>query len=608
MQRHARLLVSFALLFGLSNVPLSAQGSSAAGNAEVAELIKKVVNSDDVAARIAAIDRLAELGSQASAAVPALSKVASLGQDAESRWRAARALAAVGPKAGPAVGALLQALNDQDPLVRAYAAHAMGNIAPGIAADKKDAVVKALVKLAVDPNKLVRREVREALLTIGAPSSITIPLLIKVLEEAKPEAVVMALETLSQEGKKAVPSLCKALDHEKACYWACLVIEQIGPEAAEAVPHLMNCLERKEPEVRLEALLALAAIGEAAKPAASKVIELLESDPQLGVRYAAAHAAGKIGDRRAIPVLEEAAQSQDAFLRLTAMWSLIRLQPDNRQLLEQAVKVFADGLRSKDKRLRAAAANALANTEIPPELASAPLLENLITELDQETIGMVVSALVRRGEAAVPRVIRALQNPLRRPYALQILARLGPKAAKAVDPLVELLKSPASLPIKRETMFALGNIGPAAEKAVPVLIQSLKDGPDELRNAACYALGRIGPAAEKATPQLLDMVESGDDFAKKAGLWALVRIHPKNEKVIKYALPYLIDALQDKRPHVRAGMAGALGDIGPMAKSAATQLQKLAAGDPDQQVRDVATQALVKILDPGHKDEHPKSE
>ena len=58
-----------------------------------------------------------------------------------------------------------------------------------------------------------------------------------------------------------MPALIKALENERAAYWACLVLRDIGPQAKDAVPALTNLLADKRPEIRREAILALAEIG-----------------------------------------------------------------------------------------------------------------------------------------------------------------------------------------------------------------------------------------------------------------------------------------------------------------------------------------------------------
>ena len=73
-------------------------------------------------------------------------------EDALIRGRAARALAAIGPNANPAVAKLTECLSDQDSQVRAYAAFALGQI--GKAAEP---AVDELVKTAFDSDVVVRR-------------------------------------------------------------------------------------------------------------------------------------------------------------------------------------------------------------------------------------------------------------------------------------------------------------------------------------------------------------------------------------------------------------------------------------------------------------------
>ncbi len=587
------------LLFGLAAPGLAQQ--------DTAKLIAQLT-SENEKERIPAIDEVAKMGPSApQELVPALSKIVTMGT-AEERWRAARALAAIGPKAADdAVPALVEGLRHKDPMVRAYCAHALGKM--GEAAKEGENVIRELVKLAMDKeNRLVRREAREALLAIKARPEITLPIILKVLEEAEPEAVVPALEALAEQGKAALPHLMKALKSDRACYWACLIVERIGPDAAEAVPQLMHCVRRDRPEVRIEALLALAAIGKAARPAQEQVIDVLINDKTMGVKYAAAFALGRIGDDQAIPALEKATQSEDPILKLTATWSLVQLKPDDRELMKQAVELFAAGLQSKNPRLRSVAATAIAETDIPAELSETPLLQALVDKLDPETIRRVMDAFVKRGKAVVPRVIRALDNPKRRRYALQILNRIGPDAAAAVPRLTQLLDEVTDVDEKRDVIVALGSIGPASAPALPKLLELLKTADDETKYALTYAIGQMGEKAEDANPQLLELVESNDRFLRVSALWALLKINPGHEEIAKYAVPHLINALSDSRPGVRAEMATVLGDLGPLAKDAIPALRRLSQSDPDAMVRDLATEALRKLQDPAAAKEHAPKE
>ena len=99
-------------------------------------------------------------------------------------------------------------------------------------------------------------------------------------------------QTVAEAGPQAVPALIEALKNDKAAYWACVVLRDIGPEAKEAVPALTGKLQDPRPEIRREAVLALAAIGEVAAPAVPPIVALLD-DPQC--RTAATFALGRLG-------------------------------------------------------------------------------------------------------------------------------------------------------------------------------------------------------------------------------------------------------------------------------------------------------------------------
>ncbi|HWB08675.1 MAG TPA: HEAT repeat domain-containing protein [Pirellulales bacterium] len=85
-------------------------------------------------------------------------------------------------------------------------------------------------------------------------------------------------------------------------------------------------------------------------------------------------------------------------------------------------------------------------------------------------------ALARIGDAAVPALIDTLHDPDQevRAQAAQALARMGGKAAPAVDALIQALDDPNE-EVRRGAARALGQIGPEAGEAVPALIKAIKD-------------------------------------------------------------------------------------------------------------------------------------
>ena len=69
---------------------------------------------------------------------------------------------------------------------------------------------------------------------------VTVPLCVKLLEDSDPGVRMRVLNAIADAGPKAVPGLIYALNNEKAAYWACLVLREIGPAAKDAVPALVE--------------------------------------------------------------------------------------------------------------------------------------------------------------------------------------------------------------------------------------------------------------------------------------------------------------------------------------------------------------------------------
>lgn len=512
------------------------------------------------------------------------------GGNVEERAKAAGELGDLGAKAAAAVPALVNALKDQDANVRGHAAYALGQIG-----DQRAAVVDGLFALAADRESLVRRAAIRALRSLKLPRDVSIPKMAVVLKNAAPADAAAAVATIAEAGEEAVPFLTDCLDHQQACYWACLALADIGPAAAAAVPRLIKLESREEPEVRLQALIALGEIGPAARSAAPVMVKALQGDKADGVRFAAAYALGQIGasDPRSVAALNEATQSKDAFLRVVAAWALARVDKDDRQVQAKAARLILDGLKSDKVEVRRAAARALAEIDPPPE-TTAPLLIEAIHDGDPSVIANAIDAMASLGARIVPRVANnGLKNKELRLYAVRILAKVGPDAKEAAPALAETLKD-ADGEYRREAQFVLGMFGADAAPAVPELIKSLGSDDEQVRNSAVYALGKIGPMAKAALPALRELGKSDDDFARFAATWAQVRIDPKDQKLVEAAVSELQKGLSDERPLVRAESASTLGELGAAAKSALPGLNK-ATKDADASVSDAAKRAIDEI-------------
>jgi HEAT repeat protein len=560
------------------------------------ETLAGAVASEDQATAVAAIDDLGRMGSEARAAVPAL--IEALGrQDEVVRGHAARTLAAIGPEASDAVPALVTTLGDSDPLVKAYAAYALGQIG-----QRSEAAVEKLLETAFDTDPKVRRESIHALRRIDAPLEQTRPVLLKILEEGDPGIVLPALRTMAEDGAAAVPRLREALQDDKLCYWACLVLAEIGPDGAAAVPELAACVKHSDPHVRLQALITLGEIGPGSAAAVPDVVNALENDPFDAVRRAAAFALGAIGqkDEAVTRALVAAARTEDPILKAISLWAIARQNPENVKVLTYAAEVLAAGLKSDDTQLRSVSARALAEFGDHPDIVGPALLAAL-RDADPEVVGHAMDALAVLGPKVLPKATEALEDPEVRDYAAMVLYRLGPQAAPAVPALIAALAEPPASDedrvFRRELQLVLAAIGPEAKEAVPALIESLASDDREVRGTAAYALGKIGPAAAAAAEKLterLEQLEAAED--KVALVWALLKLKPGDPALAAKAVPLLLGALDHQESLVRMEAAASLGEIGPPAAQPEVidRLKQLLT-DPDDAVQAAAAATLQKL-------------
>ena len=573
---------------------LASVTSARAEEQDIQTLITALSGTDSKAS-IRAAEELGKLGPKARPALLAL--VQALGsQDPELRGIAARTLGTLGPAGKSAVGALANRLADDDAMVRAYAAHALGEIGPAA-----QSAAPALVKAVTDQDATVRRNALAALRRIDAPPEVTLPLMMKTLEESDPAAVLPALQALAEAGEEGLPRLRGALKHPQASYWACLVVREMGPKAKELTPDLTALLDHEYLETRIQALMALGAIGPDAKAAVPQILNALQQEEVSGIRYAAAFALGKIGAPEGRqPLLKCFQEAEDLQLRTICGWSSLQLDPDNQQLVDDVGKTLITALQSEDELTRNTAIRAMADVaaskaQLSDEVRAA--FVQSLSDSDPDVVSQVVDALAAHGAKVLPAVLRGLQNPDLQPLAIEVIRRIGPDAKPAVPALLQIWQAAANdYELRREVQFALGAIGPDAAVAVPQLIESLTSTDAEVRHSACFALGSMGPAADDALRPLARQVTGKvDDFMPIAAAWAMVRIRPHNESIVTHAVPLLTQALGSDRERVRVEAAITLGDIGEAAKPSLPALKEAALQDKSPAVRAAAEEAIKKI-------------
>lgn len=518
--------------------------------------------------------------------VPALIAAAQAGDEA-ARTKAIDQLGDQGAKAAAAVGPLSQLLSDKSATVRAHAAHALGKLGKASLP-----AVPALAGLTKDNDDSVRRQAVKALVAIHPGPQVMMPIMVKLLEDADPALRVRILHAVAQAGPSALPGMILALKNEKAAYWACLVLREMGPVAKEAVPSLAEALKATSPEVRREAALTLGGLGEAASAAVPQLVAALDDADS---RVAATFALGQIGQ---VPKEAEAkilanAKEGDKFLSTVSYWTLSRVHPDDKELRKEAAERIVERLMDKDPYVRLAAARALAALPPAPEI-TLPIIEKALKDSDEETVHHALDALAALGPKAVPRLIDALKHEKIRPQVLYVLGQIGADAAPAAEPLAKFL-SDDNPKVVNEAALTLSKIGPSAQNAVPALVAALQKGePDEV-TGLIYALGKIGGSgAAAAEPKLVELLKSDDASIAVLSGWALTQINPKSSKLAFQTFPVLYNGLSNPLPACRHTAAEALGKLGHIARNAVPALEK-ATQDKDPAVRETAAEAIRQI-------------
>jgi HEAT repeat protein len=513
---------------------------------------------------------------------------AAKGGSEATRIQAIDELAAKKDKAAPAVSELIALLSDKSTGVRAHAAHALGEI--GTAAKPAAETLTSLLK---EEDETVRRQAVKALAAIRPGPAVMIPLFVKLMDDTDPGVRQRILHAVAEAGVDAVPGLIQALKDERATYWACLILRDIGPPAKEAVPALADLLKSPQPEIRREAALALGAMREEGTPAIAQLAALLnDKDAQ----EAATLALGQIGrfPWTAESQIRANAKSDNKVLSTLSLWTLVRLYPARPEYAKDAAEQLITLLTDNDPYVRTMAAKALAGLKLNPDVTF-PVMERVLANADDETTRLALDALVPHGSKAVPRLIYALKRDSLRLHAIYILGRMGKDADGAAGALATFVGDKNSK-VATEAALALARIGRSAQTSIPKLLEALDDPHCESGHAIIFALGKFGDAATPAKDALMKRVSDAELGVISA--WALMQIQGDSEEIAAAAVPVLVAGLDSPAPENRQLAAESLGSAKMLPPSALAALEK-ASQDANPSVRNAAAEALKNVREKG---------
>lgn len=451
--------------------------------------------------------------------------------DRDVRDKTIRALGGFGRAA---VHTLLEALEVKSELVRSGAAAALGLV-------RDPTTVQRLIDLLGDGSKQVRLAAITALGNMRAARAI--PPLIERLGDADAAVRSAAIAALERIGPASVVPLIEALGHSKSEMHIAEILNALAVFRDDrALVPIMNHLGHTYMRVRVAAVDAAVAYGEDAVPylidmmvlnsvPIDELVRDAKKNPQKRNRLRTIRALGELKDSRAVRVLKEIGQEDDAEIR---------------EAVEEALARIGSGTWA-----RASAAKAL---------------------------GLI------GGEAAVPQLIRQLDDPNStvRLRVVRALTRIGdPRAAR---PLARLLTSEGDREVREEIAGGLGLSGLVGAEVVRASIRALADDSRAVRSRAARALGRL--ASPRAALPLVGAL--GD------GYWS-VRRDAENSimNLGARAVPPLIDALESRKPVVRLRASRILGAIGD--RRARMPLRKLLSRERNGEVREAAHLAVAAL-------------
>ncbi|MCP4858595.1 MAG: hypothetical protein GY903_29305 [Fuerstiella sp.] len=530
---------------------------SAAVAAAVPGLVKALSNQRP-SVRNAAANALVEIG---ESVVPSLRNP--LGSDqAVVRRKSCEVAGRLGDAAAGLVPLLVARLSDEDKLVVRSAASALGEVRSEpelvlprlqqLLADDSASVravalsalaefgplagktIPAVCRMINDDSTIVRAAAARALGQIGEGSEESVHALMDAVDDAHGGVTIQAANSLSQLGAAAVPALIRLLDKPHYRDLAVTVLGEIGPAAKTAVPALVALLKSDNEQLRRESFIALATIGPEATAAVPALLKILK-DPQAGAsRGGAAYVLGHIGEQASVPVLKKilsGAGDTDAQVLRASAWALVMLRPD--------------------------------------DSANAPIVLPYLTEALSSEI------------------------PLARKEALAAIGQLGAGGQPASDALMELARNDQETTVRSEALHALALLPKISDEVMPIAIVAMDDHDPHVRNSARFLLGKMGARASVAAAKLKIGTREGAVMDRIVAAWALARVAPSDEHN-RLAVPFMLQALPDPNPRVRAEAAHTLGIIG-ISRPEVVDALKTAASDQDKNVASAAKTALEQL-------------
>jgi HEAT repeat protein len=525
----------------------------------------------------------------------ALGREQSDGVPGQSARRALLEIAQARPEA------VLTALKDPDPDVRAWAALTLGDLGRSEACEPLIALIED-----AEESHDVRSAAATALGQIDQPQSLQT--LLRLAQAAGPERVRVAAITALGSGNdtQAVEPLSRLVAELEGgqVEIGLAAVRTLGVLAStDAVPALMDTLEWLstqprgpgyaaldgwrgqvlealyrivvEPTVRRASLLRTARL----RPLISTIA--LQRELRAGVapnNAYAAHVLGWLGRPDALPDLIACLNTTDSALRDAALEALLRFNI-------VAVPRLIEALERPEPQVREAAADLLGL--IGDSSGTEPLFRHLNDEPQAVRIAALRALAGLGGEPAYAALVLALNDPALAEHAIGLIGGLGEETL--IDEFKRYLQgvlyqSQADEAIKWAAARALSMLGD--ELAASILLNAIRSHDPRLRHAAANALSLV--RGRRAVNVLIEATGDRDWLVRQKSIDALSHINDSR------TLAALEPLARDPEWRVRLALVGAFSRLRD--HRAFGPLRELAQ-DPDPWVRRAVMAACARLDD-----------
>lgn len=381
--------------------------------------------------------------------------------------------------------------------------------------------------------------VNEALVNIGHPS---IPALISIIAQKEyTRRVSFILAKIEKGGMHELINLFAVADNETKTE----IVQGIGDTKNEDFIDFLQSLLTNETDegIRGSAISSLGKIR--TLPAVEILYKLLKSE-NIKDRATTVHTLGWIKDKNAIPhLLEMLAEDKNADIAHTIANTFNSIKDT------QIASILLDSLNSEKAWIKLVAARTVGELGDPSHAVD--LMNVYIEEKDWRLKSAILESLGKlQNPVAIPYLIKSLDGSYSQKEAITALSKFGKSANTAIPRLIEIIQNKENW----DCTYAIECLGKIGDEGISgFLIELLED--EKASPSVVTAFHSLFEANNK-----LDIHKIGKALSSptldyvRSGLVYILALTKSPE-----AVPYLINALKDESPHVRAHAVSAFEDI-----------------------------------------------